>query len=165
MSKNLNNISTDIMNQIRSGQIKMRPKVYFILGSIFVITGLAASVISSLFFISLTSFLFRSHGPMGQYRLQELLNSFPWWILLFIIVSITTGVFFLRKYNFSYKNNFSFIIIGFIFSIIIGGVIINISGLDKVWLLRGPVNNTIKHRLQKNCIQDGYICKMNLKRF
>lgn len=82
-----------------------------------------------------------------------------------IIISITTGVILLRKYNFSYKNNSSFVIIVFIFSIMIGGIIINISGLDKAWLLHGPINNTIGHRLQKNYIQHSYNCKMNLKRY
>lgn len=145
------------MSQIRSGQVKMRPKIYFILGSIFLMIGLVTSVICSVFFVSLTSFLLRSHGRMGQYRLQELLNSFPWWVLVFMIVSIAIGIIFLRKYNFSYRNNFPFIIIGFIFSIIIGGTIINLSGLDRLWLSRGPMNNTIKRHLQKNCIQNDYI--------
>lgn len=165
MSKELNNISTDVINQIRNGQIKMRPKIYFILGSIFIMIGLIASVISSVFLISLTSFLLRSHGPMGEYRLQELLNSFSWWILVFMVVSIVAGVIFLRKYNFSYKYHFTFVIIGFVLSIFIAGIIINISGMDKAWLSRGPIHNTIRHRLQKDCAQEGYGCKINFKKF
>ena len=69
MSKELKNISDDVMSKIRQGKITMRPKVYFVIGSIFTFAGLVLSILTSVFLIGLLRFSLRAHGPMGEYRL------------------------------------------------------------------------------------------------
>ncbi len=140
------------MSQIRQGKLKMRPKLYFVLGSIFMICGLAASVIISVFFVSLTRFALRTHGPMGQYRLEQLLSSFPWWAPILAVVGLAIGLWLLRRYDFSYKKNYWVIIIGFITTIIISGWIIDMTELDEIWLRRGPMQGLMKQCLQKNIV-------------
>jgi hypothetical protein len=139
MSKELNKTTEEIMSKIHKGQIKMRPRLYFIFGYILAIVGLVFSFITSIFFVGITRFNLRSHGPMGQYRLEQLLSTFSWWMPVLAILGLITGIWLLRKYDFSYKINFKLLIIGLIASILIVGFVIDMTGLNDFWLHRGQV--------------------------
>jgi uncharacterized membrane protein len=137
MSKELNKTTEEIMSKIHKGQIKMRPRLYFLFGYILSIVGLVFSFITSIFFIGITRFNLRSHGPMGQYRLEQLLSTFSWWMPILAILGLITGIWLLRKYDFSYKINFKLLIIGVVASILIAGFVIDMVGLNDFWLHRG----------------------------
>lgn len=137
MSKELNKTKEEIMSKIHKGQIKMRPRAYFIFGYILAIVGLVFSFITSIFFVGITRFNLRSHGPMGQYRLEQLLGSFSWWMPVLAILGLITGIWLLRKYDFSYKINFKLLIIGLVAFILIAGFVIDMTGLNDFWLHRG----------------------------
>jgi hypothetical protein len=70
------------MTKITTGDINMKPRWFFVLGSASMIIGLVASSISAIFLMNLLFFSLRQHGPMGEWRLQSMLESFPWWVLL-----------------------------------------------------------------------------------
>lgn len=137
MSKELNKTTEEIMSKIYKGQIKMRPRLYFIFGYILTIAGLVFSFVTSIFFVGITRFNFRSHGPMGEYRLEQLLGTFSWWMPVLAIIGLINGIWLLRKYDFSYKINFKLLIIGLILSILITGFVIDMTGLNDFWLHRG----------------------------
>jgi hypothetical protein len=145
MSKEVENISNAVMEKIAKGQIKMRPKLYFILGSIFVFAGLIASSLTAIFFFSLTRFMLRTHGPMGQFRLEQLLSSFSLWVPLIAVLALICGIILLRRFDFAYKKNFWYFIIGFVLAIITTGWIIDLTGLDDIWLKRGPMRGMMKN--------------------
>ncbi|MFA6386411.1 MAG: hypothetical protein WCW04_01405 [Candidatus Paceibacterota bacterium] len=136
MSKELKKTTEEIMSKIHKGQIKMRPRLYFVFGYIFAIIGLVFSFITSIFFVGLTRFTLRSHGPMGEYRLEQLLSTFSWWMPVLAIIGLITGIWLLRKYDFSYKINFKLLIIGLVASILIAGFVIDMTGLNDFWLHR-----------------------------
>jgi hypothetical protein len=131
MSEDKLNIQEEIMLKIKSGQVKMKPRWYFVLGSIAMVSGLAGLTIASVFLIGLISFSLRTHGPMGPIRFQIMLNNFPLWAVGLATIGICVGVWMLKKYDFSYKKNFPLIIIGFILSIIIAGYIIDFVGINE----------------------------------
>lgn len=137
MSKELSKTTEEIMNKIHSRQIKMRPRFYFILGYIISILGLIFSFITSIFFISLTRFSLRPHGPMGEYRLEQLLSTFSWWMPLLAVFGLIIGIWLLRKYDFSYKINFRLLILGLIASVLITGFVLDMTGFNDFWLYRG----------------------------
>ncbi|MFA6421939.1 MAG: hypothetical protein WCV92_00845 [Candidatus Buchananbacteria bacterium] len=151
-------ITNSVMDKIRQGKLKMRPKIYFVLGSIFAMIGLVASVIVSVFFISLTRFALRSHGPMGQLRLEQLLSSFPWWAPIIAIAGLVAGLWFLRRYDFWHKKRFLVVIAGFVAAILIAGWIIDLTGLDQIWLRHGPMQGIMRQYNGKNNIQSGPVC-------
>lgn len=131
-------IEKQIMAKISSGEIKMKPKWYFILGSVLMIIGLTALSISSIFLTNITLFLVKKHGPMGQWKAQYLISNLPLWIPLLAVFGIVVGLWFLKKYDFSYKKNFGFIIVGFILTIIIAAFAIDYLGLNNIWSKKGP---------------------------
>ncbi|KKR05447.1 MAG: hypothetical protein UT33_C0011G0158 [Candidatus Peregrinibacteria bacterium GW2011_GWC2_39_14] len=153
MSKELKNITSAVMGKIHHGEIKMRSRLYYILGSVLAISGLAASIIVAVFFVSLTRFMLRAHGRMGSFRLEQLISSFPWWAPIFAVLSLATGVWLLRKYEFAYKRQPWMIIIGFIVTILIVGLIIDMTGLDEIWLRHGPMRGITGQYFQGNNIQ------------
>ena len=129
-----------IMAKVKSNEIAMKPRWYFVLGSFLMMMGLVGFSIGAIFLTNLTLFLLRRHGPMGQWRLQVLLNSFPVWVPILAIVGIVFGIMMLKKYDFSYKNNFRLIIAGFIVSIILAALVLDYLGLNDLWSRQGPMN-------------------------
>lgn len=132
-------IEKNIVSLIKSGQIKMKPKWYFVLGSLAMTFGLIALVLLSVFLISLISFSLRTHGPMGFIRYQQIISSFPWWAPILALVGIYFGVKIFRQYDFSYKKNFVAVVVIFISVILVSGWLINYFGFDDIWLKRGPL--------------------------
>jgi len=148
MSKEMIKIKEVVMEKIRNDEVKMRPRIFFVVGSILTFLGLVASIITSVFFVSLIRFSLRTHGPMGQYRLDQLLASFPWWALVVAVVGLIAGIFFLRQYTFSYRHNIWLVVSAFVFAVIFAGVIINAAGLDNAWLNRGPMRGMMRESMQ-----------------
>ncbi len=144
MSKETIDISNVVLKKIHKGQIKMRPRIYFIFGSIFIFLGLVASSLTTIFIISLMRFMIRSHGPMGQFRFEELLTSFPLWIPLGAVLSLFFGIVLLRQFDFSYKKNFLLLVLGFVLAIIVTGFLLDMTGLDNIWLRRGPMHKMMQ---------------------
>jgi uncharacterized membrane protein YdcZ (DUF606 family) len=150
MPKELKNITQNVMNKIRHDKIKMRPKAYFIIGSLFSFMGLIASMLISIFLIGLIRFFLRTHGPMAEYRLEQMISSFPWWAIIVAILGLAIGIWILRRYDFSYKINFKIVVIIFIIAIIITGLIIDMTGLNDVLWRKGPMRGMMKQYFQEN---------------
>jgi len=124
---------TSVMAKVRSNEIVMKPRWYFVLGSLSLIIGLVGFSIATTFLINLIFFLLRQHGPMGEWRLQLMLSSFPVWVPLVAITGLIIGVLLLKKYDFSYKKNFWFVAVGFIISIVIAAIALDYFGFNDLW--------------------------------
>ena len=153
MPKDIKNITEEIMKKIDIGEIKMKPKWYFIMGSILTFIGLVSTMVVSTFSVGLIRFSLRSHGPMGQYKLDQMIADFPWWTLILAILSLILGIWFIHKYDFSYKIKPWLIIVGFILAIIVGGYIIDITGINDVMSRQGPMRGMMKNYIIDNNIQ------------
>lgn len=138
-NKKNQNIKKNIMNQIKENKIQMKSKWYFILGSFLSFLGLLGSIISATFLINLIFFLSKPHyQPNYQWRLQLIINRIPYWIPILTLIFIFISFFLLKKYDFSYKKIFLFISIGLIFSIIVSGFLMNLLGLNELFIRKGP---------------------------
>jgi len=139
MSKHQINITKNVMTKIKTEQIKMKPKWYFLLGILSIFVAIVGLTIISIFLVSLVTFSLRSHGPMGIVRYQQIISNFPWWAPIIVIVGLITGVILLKKYDFSYKKNFLFIVLIFISAILLAGILIDVLGFDNFWIKKGPM--------------------------
>lgn len=154
MSKEIKNITDNVMDQIHEQKIKMRPRAYFIAGSVLTFAGLVSSVVVSVFLVGLIRFSLRSHGPMASYRFDQILATFPWWAATLAFVGLVVGIWLLHKYELSFKVNSRIIIIGFITAIILGGWIVDSIGLNDLLARRGPVQGIMRQHMRNN-IQSG----------
>jgi len=155
MSKELKNITDSVMDQIHDKKIKMRPKIYFIAGSILAFVGRVSSVIISIFLVGLIRFSLRSHGPMADYRFDQMVASFPWWAMVFAVGGLVVGIWLIRKYDFSFKINLKLIIVGFILAVVVGGWVIDYIGLNDILTQRGPMQGIMRQYKQDNNIMNG----------
>lgn len=130
MQKKQIDITTEVMSKIKKGQIKMKPRWYFVLGSTAMVVGLSAISIVLMFVIRLFMFSIRQHGPMADIRLQQIISNFPLWAPIVAILGMIIGIIMLKKYDFSYKKNFYLIIIGIIFAMFLSGFLIDKFNLD-----------------------------------
>lgn len=146
MKKN-NHIEQKIMAQIHSQELKMRPRWYFILGSVAMIAGLVSVFIVVIFLFNLQFFLLRQHGLMGQWRFEQLLATFPLWLPMLAAGSLTLGVVLLKKYDFSYQKNFRLIIVALLGAALVAGLVIDRLGFNEIWAQRGPMRGMYR-RLQ-----------------
>lgn len=143
------NISHKVMEQIRSGKVSMKPRIYFMLGSLILFASLVASVVTSVFLINLTLFSLRVHGPMGRLRLDQMIDSFPWWAPFLAVGGIIFGIWLTKKYDFSYKIGMRWIVLGLILVIILSAFIINFFKWDDVWFRSKPMRGMM-HRYWQN---------------
>lgn len=151
---NNQNIENIVMKKIKSGEIKMKPKLYFIFGSLLTFVALVGSIITSIFFTNILFFLLKTHGLGGQFRLQQMIETFPWWIVLITLFGFILGIWLLKKYDFSYKKNFFLIIISFIGAIIIAAWTINYLGINEIWARKGPMRRFYQRLNQKKDYQN-----------
>lgn len=155
MPKELKDIKENVMEQIRLGRVKMKPRMYFIAGSILTFSGLVASVIISTFLVGLIRFSLRVHGPMAQYRYDQLMANFPWWTVILAVVSLAAGIWLLRQYDFSYKKEPWIILSGFILAILLAGIIIDMAGLNNRLLQGGPMKGMMRNYFPENKMPGG----------
>jgi hypothetical protein len=145
--KNQLKLAEKVMSQVKTGQIVMKPKWYFVTGSLLMFSGIVALSVGTIFLVNLTAFSLRSHGPMASWRLQMMLNSFPWWAPMLAVVGVVLGVNLLKKYDFSYQKNFKLIVISFVLAVLATGFLIDKLGLNDYWQRRGEMRQ-IYQRLE-----------------
>jgi len=119
MSKENITIESKVMEKVLSGEIKMKPKWYFVLGSFFSIAGLTGLFISTAFLFNLFIFTIRRLGTgRGYHRIIYMLDNFPLWIPIVGLVFLIFGIILLKRFDFSYKKNFRMVVLWFIASVI-----------------------------------------------
>lgn len=138
INKTKSDMEKIVMKKIKAEEIKMKPKWLFVLGSIFAMAGLVGLTVGAIFLTNLTIFLIKKRGP-GYGRLDLMLESFPIWVPALAILGIIFGIWMLKKYDFSYKKNFLLIILAFITSVVMGGLLVNQLGLNNIWSHQGPM--------------------------
>lgn len=151
MSKDIKNIEEEIMSKIKEGKLKMHPKIYFILGSVFTFVGLVASIVTSVLAVGLIKFFLRSNGILSH-KLDRIISIFPWWMLVFAILGLVFGVIFIKKYDFFYKIDLKKGIILIILVVAISGWLVDFLGfndfLSRKGLMQGMMRNFPQERLR-----------------
>ena len=125
-----------IIPQIKAEKIKMKPKWYFVLGSLLMFASLVGLSMGVVFLVNLGIFLIRRNGPLMSWRLQTIFSTFPWWIPIVALFGIISAIWLLKKYDFSYKKNFPLLIIVFVLSVLLAGFLLDRLGLNE-YLSRG----------------------------
>ncbi|MEA3355615.1 MAG: hypothetical protein U9Q63_04005 [Patescibacteria group bacterium] len=128
-----------IMAQINLKKIVMKPKWYFVVGSLLLFNGLVGLSVGVMFLINLTAFTLRKRGPMTSWRFQMMMENFPWWAPILAILGIILGIRLLKKYDFSYKKNFLLIITFFVLAVLLAGLLIDRLGLNDYWVRKGQM--------------------------
>lgn len=102
-------IHTSVMDAIRAGKVRMRPRWHFVLLSVLSVTGVIVVFLSLLYATSLVLFLLRDSGvwfapSFGMRGWFDLLRTVPWLLVLFVLGFIFVLELLVRRYAFVYKK-------------------------------------------------------------
>ncbi len=106
---NKNLIAEKVISKIKKGELKMKPKAYFIAKSILVIGLLILTILLILYFTSLVIFVLKVndillfHG-MGFQATRSILLSFPWYLVLLIFVLLILIEIISKRFQFVYRR-------------------------------------------------------------
>ena len=136
--KNKVRLEEKIMRQIKSEAIKMKPKWYFVAGSSLLFASLVMLGMGVMFLVNLMFFSLRVQDPMVGWRLTMMLSHFPWWGLALSILGVVVGIKLLKRYDFSYKKNFNLIVVIFVLTMLVAGLLFDRMGLNERIMKRRP---------------------------
>lgn len=130
------NIEEKIKEKISKDEIKMKPRYYFVLGSLFLALGMLVSFIFSAFFINLISHKIRmlrmaEYLPMGGPGRMMFLQHFPWHFLFIALALLAVGAWLLKNYDISYKRSFLVVLVGITVAIICAGLLVDKMGINR----------------------------------
>ncbi|MDP3964262.1 MAG: hypothetical protein Q8Q20_01200 [bacterium] len=132
--ENNTSLADKISQEINSKKISMRPRAYFVAGSVALGVGLAAAAAVTAFFIGVVVFHFRVHTPLtfldaGQRGFGAFIQQIPWLSLVVAVVGISGGLYLMRRFHVAYHYAFWGIAVGFITTVAVSGIIIDATGV------------------------------------
>ena len=100
----------NIKQKINKGEIKMKPKIYFIMGTWLLMIGLAFTSIASMFFTNIIFYRIRIHRPFGFLKfggtgVGPFFRMFPWIFIVLTIIALISGLYLYKKTDISYKTS------------------------------------------------------------
>jgi len=152
-SASSNQIEETIMSQVELGEIKMKPRWYFWLGSGAMMASLIGLMVTAIFLLNILLFSLRSHGPMSAWRLEAMFNSFPWWASILALLSLVGSLWLLKKYDFSYRKNFFGIVVVVLIAVFLAAGLIQATGINESWSRQGPMRRFYKSNFEDNNLQ------------
>lgn len=129
-------ISSAVMEQIQTEHIKIRPRIYFILGALLGILGLTITIIICVLFVEITLFRLRAHGPLGYlwfgpYGIRAFIETFPILPVGLSVLTLILGILIIRRYDMSYKTSFKGIILILLIAIGLSGLVLDRIGVHQ----------------------------------
>jgi hypothetical protein len=141
MNKQINktkDIANNITKKIQSGELNMKPKFYFVLGSILSSAGVLIFSILGTYFANMIIHRIRIGKMVTElrkapisFRFSMFLRVFPWEYLLLSIGFIILGLYLIRKFDVSYKKSYVFLVTIFLTGVILTAFVIDKSGLNE----------------------------------
>ncbi len=133
--ENSENLITErVVSKIERGELKMKPRAYFVAKSFLVIGLLILIFLLLLYFGSLIVFVLRVnnillfHG-MGFYAIRNILLSFPWYLFFLIFTLIILIEIISKRFRFVYRKPFIISLFAILFIVIISSFLIERSSL------------------------------------
>lgn len=126
-NQNNKNIKEDILQKIKEGQIKMRPKIFFVIKTGFLILLFLALLFFTTYLISFIVFLMRASGlwflpRFGFEGFRILFGALPYLLIILALTLIVFSEFFAKHFAFVYKRPVVYSLLGIIFIVLILGI-------------------------------------------
>lgn len=124
----------EVMRKIHKGQVRMRPRIYFVIGSVMVGVGLVLLMLVSAL---VTQALYMRLSVLARMGVENLgwgwcvmwLRFFPWEMLIVSILMILAGGYLLRKYEFVYKKGLGLVLMAMVLVVVLLTMLMNWVGL------------------------------------
>jgi len=119
-------IKQKILGKIKKGQVKMRPKVYFVFKIVFFTVLALVVFLLSFFVVSFIIFTLKANGNMllfgfGRAGLRIFFVSFPWLLAILAVLIVIFLRMIAKGHRVVYRKSFLYFVLGIILIILIGG--------------------------------------------
>lgn len=133
---NDNSLKDNILKSIEDGKITMKPKWYFVLRAVLLISGIVLAVLALLYLVSFIIFILHQTGSwfvpeFGMNGITEFLVSFPWLIVLVAILFLVLLEILVRRYSFGYQKPLLYTTIGVLVLVTGGGFVVAATPLHR----------------------------------
>ncbi len=126
-----------VLQKIRTGEVQMRSKAYFISKFVLLIIVGVAVLLTSSFLFSFILFSIKASGRMfllgfGLPGLQLFFMLFPWKVLLVDAILMLILEWLVKHFQFGYKRPFIYLLSGILMISVVAGIIINATPLHNL---------------------------------
>jgi signal transduction histidine kinase len=146
MTEKINSIKEKIINEIKSGKIKMRPKIYFWVKLVLFIFLVAVLFLVSVFLISFILFVLNISGgwfltKFGWGGIKSLFFSLPWLLILIALIFVFLVEIIISSFGFTYRRPLVYSLAGLLVFAVICGIIIHKTPFHQNLLLSAEGEN------------------------
>lgn len=122
-------IAKKIMERIKRGKVKMKPKAYFILRNALLVVGIVVVSAAALYFTSFIFFVTRRAGlwflpRYGVRGIRLLLGGFPWGLLLAVVLFIVLLELLAKRHRIVYRKPLLYSALAIIFFVVVTALVI-----------------------------------------
>jgi hypothetical protein len=150
--KPISPIEENVMSRIKTGKVKMHPKIYYSLVSLLSVAAIMLMGVVSAYAMSVVTLWLRIQAAQGpaygaKRNLANLVDVFPWWALLLGVISLVAIVYLIRKFRGLYKIKLTYLILIVVMIASLIGFALSYSSLPNTFNRRAPacvVCNVIK---------------------
>jgi glucan phosphoethanolaminetransferase (alkaline phosphatase superfamily) len=122
-------IKSEVLDKINAGEIRMKPKIYFLFIWLFSILGIVSSAVISAYLLSITIFWLRIHTANtmaygARANLKEAIDLFPWLSISGAVLAFIITALLIQRHGTLYRHRFiqiggAALLVSLIFGIII----------------------------------------------
>lgn len=136
MTKKISKTTKEVMTRIKSDKLKMKPRVYFVLGSMLLGSGIVGVLLITVFLSGAIFFRLRvgevtRHLRQGMPGLIFFVRAFPWKVVGLAILSFWSGSWMLRKHSKVYKVGLLWLVLGAVVTVIGLGLLMDRVGINE----------------------------------
>lgn len=132
MNNNQKKLKDKILDKIKTGNIKMKPKSYFALKTILVLALIVVTVVILSFLVSFVIFSIRESSRLfllgfGDAGIRTFFITFPWFLLVIEIILLIIVDILLKHFKFAYKTPFIYLILSTTIFVMVISVFVSVT--------------------------------------
>lgn len=136
MTKKISKTTREVMKKIQKQEVKMRPRAYFVLGSMLLGAGIVGVLLVTVFLTGAVFFKLRiseavQYLGLGKPGLRFFVRSFPWKVMGLAGLSFWSGSWMLKKHSKAYKVGLGWLVLGAVVTVIGLGALVDRAGVNE----------------------------------
>lgn len=144
------NIAGTVMDQIKHGSVRMRPRLYFTVLTAISIAAVAASALTIAYLSSIVFFWVRIQTAStmawgARSKLSDALDSFPWWTLVVSVVLLVAATLLIKHQGRMYRYKTVVVMLSILAVSLLIGLSLSLLNVSSMHGSSSPVPNSEQH--------------------
>jgi hypothetical protein len=144
--QNQKSMGAAVFEKIKNGQVKMHPRIYFVLKSILAVFAIVFSVLFILYLVSFIIFSLRASGTwfmpkFGFPGLKIFFAHLPWILIVVAAAFVVLLEVFAKRFNFIYRKPILYSFLSILLMAMIGGFLLEKTPLHSVLFSKARAGN------------------------